>query len=117
MPATIEAGQPLHVEAQVANAGTREGDEVVQVYLTFPKLPGTPMRALRGFTRVHLAPGERQTVHFTLSDRDLSHVSLDGVHLVRAGRYGISVGGGQPDTAAAVVTGTFEITGERTLPR
>jgi hypothetical protein len=29
----------------------------------------------------------------------------------------MSVGGGQPDTGAPVVTGTFEITGERTLPR
>jgi beta-glucosidase len=56
-------------------------------------------------------------VRFTLNDRDLSHVSLEGVHLVRAGEYGISVGGGQPDTGAPVVTGTFEITGERTLPR
>jgi beta-glucosidase len=115
--AAIEAGQPMHVEAQVANTGARAGDEVVQVYLTFPQLPGAPRRALRGFTRVHLAPGGRQTVRFTLNDRDLSHVSLDGVHLVRAGKYGISVGGGQPDTGASVVTGTFEITGERTLPR
>jgi beta-glucosidase len=117
VPATGEAGQPLPIETQVENTGARAGDEVVQVYLTFPKLPGAPRRALRAFTRVHLAPGERQTVRFTLSDRDLSHVSLDGVHLVRAGKYGISVGGGQPDTGAPVVTGTFEITGERTLPR
>ena len=115
--AAIEAGQPLHVEVQVANTGTRAGDDVVQVYLTFPQLPGAPRRALRGFTRVHLAPGERQDVRFTLNGRDLSHVSLDGVHLVRAGKYGISVGGGQPDSGAPVVTGTFEITGERTLPR
>ena len=90
---------------------------MVQVYLTFPKLPGAPLRALRGFSRVHLKAGERQTLRFTLHDRELSHVSLDGVHLVRAGKYGISVGGGQPDTGAPLVTGAFEITGERTLPR
>jgi beta-glucosidase len=114
---TIQAGQPLQVEAQVANTGSREGDEVVQVYLTFPKLPGAPLRALRAFTRVHLEAGERQTVSFTLNDRDLSHVSIDGMHVVRAGKYGISVGGGQPDTGAPMVTGTFQITGERTLPR
>jgi beta-glucosidase len=116
-PATINAGEPLQVEAQVANTSKRAGDEVAQVYLTFPKLPGAPLRALRGFTRIHLKPGERQTVHFTLSDRDLSHVSLDGVHVVRTGRYGISVGGGQPDTGAPVVAGTFDIKGEHTLPR
>ena len=117
LPATVSAGEPLQVEAQVANTGAREGDEVAQVYLTFPQLPGAPLRALRGFTRVHLKPGERQTLRFTLSDRDLSHVSLDGVHLVRAGHYGISVGGGQPGTGAAVVAGAFDIEGERTLPR
>ena len=57
----MAAGEPLQVEAQVANTGTREGDEVVQVYLTFPKLPGVPLRALRGLTRVHLKPGEQRT--------------------------------------------------------
>jgi len=36
---------------------------------------------------------------------------------VRTGSYGISVGGGQPDTGAPVVAGTFDIKGERTLPR
>ena len=117
VPSTLMAGEPLPVEARVKNTGTREGDEVVQLYLTFPKLPGAPLRALRGFTRVHLKPGEEQTVRFTLSDRDLSHVSLDGMHLVRTGSYGISVGGGQPDTGAPVVAGTFDIKGERTLPR
>ena len=39
------------------------------------------------------------------------------MHLVRTGRYGISVGGGQPDTGAPAATGTFDIQGERTLPR
>jgi beta-glucosidase len=117
LPATVAAGEPLNVEAQVANTGTREGDEVVQVYLTFPSRPGVPLRALRGFTRVHLKPGEQKTVQFTLGDRDLSHVSPDGMHLVSSGRYGISVGGGQPETGVPVVTGAFDIRGERTLPR
>jgi hypothetical protein len=36
---------------------------------------------------------------------------------VSSGRYGIGVGGGQPRTGAPVVKGTFEIQGERTLPR
>jgi beta-glucosidase len=117
MPTTVAAGEPLAVEARVRNTGTREGDEVVQVYLTFPPLPGAPLRALRGFTHVHLKPGEQQTVRFTLGARELSHVSPDGMHLVRTGSYGLSLGGGQPGTGAAVVAGTFDVTGERTLPR
>ena len=56
-------------------------------------------------------------MRFTLNDRDLSHVTVDGIHIVRNGKYGISVGGGQPDTSAPVVVGTFEIKGEKTLAR
>jgi beta-glucosidase len=117
VPAAITAGEPLQVEAQVANRGIREGDDVVQLYLAFPKVPGAPRRALRGFTRIHLKPGEQQPVRFTLKDRDLSHVTPDGSHLVGPGRYEIAVGGGQPGTTAPVVTDTFEIQGERRLPR
>ncbi|MFI4943035.1 MAG: glycoside hydrolase family 3 C-terminal domain-containing protein [Burkholderiales bacterium] len=117
LPTQLAAGEALRVEAQVRNGGTHEGDEVVQLYLTFPKLPGAPLRALRGFTRVHLKPGEQRTVGFALQDRDLSHVSVDGMHVVRSGRYGISIGGGQPGTSAPSVTGTFDIQGERTLAR
>jgi beta-glucosidase len=117
LPPTLAAGEPLQVEAQVRNAGSREGDEVAQLYLTFPKLPGAPLRALRGFARVHLKPGEQRTLAFTLAERELGHVSVDGMHVVRAGRYGISVGGGQPGTGAPTVAGTFEIQGERTLAR
>jgi beta-glucosidase len=117
VPASIDAGEPLQVEAQVTNTGTRAGDEVVQVYVEFPRLPGAPLRALRGFTRVQLRAGEKQTVRFTLNDRELSHVSVDGVHVVRTGKYGISVGGGQPDTGAPFVLGYVDIKGERTLPR
>ena len=54
---------------------------------------------------------------FTLDDRDLSHVNASGTRLVGAGRYGISVGGGQPGTGAPGVTAEFEVRGERTLAR
>ena len=60
----VEAGQPEVVEATVTNTGTRAGDEVAQLYLEFPAVPGAPLRALRGFERVHLEPGASQTVHF-----------------------------------------------------
>jgi beta-glucosidase len=47
------------------------GDEVAQLYLSFPSVPGAPQRALRGFKRVHLNPGESRKVRFELKDRDL----------------------------------------------
>ena len=112
----LYAGQPLGVEADVKNTGQRDGDEVVEIYLTFPKLPGTPLRALRAFTRIHVAAGETRHVQFTLSPRDLSMVDLAGDRLVAAGTYGLSVGGGQPGTSAAGAETQFSITGEDKLP-
>ena len=57
---TLQAGEPLQVEAQVANTSGRDGDEVVQLYLAFPKLPGAPLRALRGFSARALAGRGKQ---------------------------------------------------------
>ena len=114
--AALTAGERLGVDAVVRNTGRREGDEVVQLYLGFPDAPGTPIRALRGFARVHLAPGARQTVHFDLSPRDLSSVTPAGDRVVAPGAYKISVGGGQPGTGAALVSGGFTVNGSAALP-
>ena len=56
-------GEPLEVDVEVRNTSGRDGDEVVQAYLVFPKLAGAPNLALRGFTRLHLKAGERRRVH------------------------------------------------------
>jgi beta-glucosidase len=112
----VQAGDSLTVDADVKNASQREGDEVVELYLTFPKLDGAPLRALRGFTRVHLAAGETTHVRMTLKPRDLSHVNPTGDRIVAAGSYRLSVGGGQPGTGASVAETGFTITGQTQLP-
>jgi beta-glucosidase len=112
----LNAGDPLGVEADVKNASPLNGDEVVQLYLTFPKCPGAPLRALRGFTRIHLAAGETQHVHFMLTPRDLSEVNEKGDRVVAEGTYGISVGGGQPSTPAPHVAAELSIKGSASLP-
>jgi beta-glucosidase len=113
---SIDAGSLLHVEADVKNVSGPAGDEVVQVYLTFPPLPGAPIRALRGFQRVHIEAGATRHVQFTLEPRDLSMVNEAGDRVVAAGSYRLSVGGGQPGTSAAVATAEFTIAGEQKLP-
>jgi len=115
-PATIQAGQPLDVDVEVHNVGPRDGDAVAELYLTFPPAPGMPIRALRGFKRVHLANGATEHVHFKLSPRDLSSVTEAGDRVVAPGAYRISVGGGQPGTGAPVVEGQFTVQGEQKLP-
>lgn len=113
---SIKAGEPLTVEATVANTGRREGDEVAQLYLNFPQVAGAPLRALRGFTRVHLAPGASRQVTFTLDPRDMSMVTAAGDPIVAAGEYTVSVGGGQPGTGAQVLAGHFTVEGTLHLP-
>jgi beta-glucosidase len=113
--APIHAGDPLNASVTVTNTGKVAGDEVVQLYLKFPDVPGAPNRALRGFERVHLQPGESQKVHFELKDRDLSLVSDAGEPIIAEGKYSISIGGGQPNTGAPAA-GTFQVTGSKMLP-
>jgi beta-glucosidase len=112
----LNAGDPLSVELDIRNTSERVGDEVAELYLHFPKSAGAPIRALRGFTRVHLGAGETRHVAFTLQARDLSQVNEAGDRIVAAGPYRISVGGGQPGTGAAVVETSFSIRGEQKLP-
>ncbi len=112
LPASDQAGSPLDAAATVTNTGKVAGDEVVQLYLKFPQVPGAPRLALRGFQRIHLEPGQSQQVHFQLHNRDLSMVTQAGDPIVAAGNYTLSIGGGQPGTGAPSVTGHFRIDGQ-----
>jgi len=112
----LNAGASLTVDADVKNVGQIEGVEVAELYLDFPKLPGAPIRALRGFTRVRLAQGETKHVQFVLDPRDLSMVNEAGDRVVAAGLYQLTVGGGQPGTGAPVAQTQFSIQGESKLP-
>jgi beta-glucosidase len=114
--AKLNAGDSLGVDVDVKNVSQRDGDEVAELYLGFPKLPGAPIRALRGFARVHLAAGEIAHAHFALDPRDLSVVNEAGDRVVAAGLYQISVGGGQPGTGAPTVQARFSIAGKLNLP-
>jgi beta-glucosidase len=112
----INAGDLLTAEVTVTNTGKLEGDEVAQLYLSFPKMAGAPLRALRGFKRVHLKPGESQRVRFELKDRDLSMVTEAGEPIIAEGKYSVSIGGGQPNTGAPSVAGSFQVKGVKKLP-
>jgi len=112
----IAAGGSAAFEVTVTNTGTRAGDEVAQLYLEFPDVPGRPIRALRNFQRIHLEAGASQRVHFELQPRDLSMVTEAGNPIVAEGKYTVSVGGGQPGTGAQVLNATFNIKGTVTLP-
>jgi beta-glucosidase len=79
-------------------------------------MDGAPLKALRGFKRVHLKAGEQQHVTLSLNPRDLSYVNAAGDRLVGTGDYLITVGGGQPGTQAPHADAHLMITGEQKLP-
>jgi beta-glucosidase len=109
------------ISVDIANTGAMAGDEVVELYLTHPGVPGAPLRSLEGFQRIHLDPGQQQTVSFTLSNRQLSTVDPEGTRRVTPGKVEVWVGGGQPVSRsglpkAASASTQFTITSAATLP-
>ena len=81
----------------VTNVGTMEADEVVQLYIDSAGLPNQPKLRLKGFRRIHLLPGESQTVQFALDDESFSLFGEDGVRRVYPGTYRVFADGHLPD--------------------
>jgi beta-glucosidase len=73
------------IRATVKNTSTRDGDEVVQLYVGGGSEKEAPIRSLRGFRRIHLRAGESREVKFTLGFDNLPKSEVE-----------VSVGGGQP---------------------
>ena len=115
------ANQGIRVSVDVSNTGAMAGDEVVQLYLTHPGVAGAPLRALKGFQRVHLKRGEKKTVTFALRDRDLSIVDESGKHRIVPGTVQVWAGGGQPAAREGLppssgIKTQFDISDATTLP-
>jgi len=105
----------------VTNSGAREGDEVVELYVTDEEASTPrPVRQLEGIERVHLAPGETRTVRFTLEARQLSLIDATGDRVIEPGGFTVAVGGKQPGFAGAadspdtqVLTGRLTLEGQK----
>jgi beta-glucosidase len=97
-PMAVKPGEVVTVQVEVENTGPRPGDEVVQLYVqdVEASLP-VPQLHLQGFTRLRLAPGEKQTVRFTLTAEQLSYADESGTWVLEPGDFKVWVGGQQPD--------------------
>jgi beta-glucosidase len=86
----------LRVKVDVENTGQRDGDEVVQLYVSNPttRVP-VPIRQLAGFQRIHLHTGQRRTVSFKLTRGQFAAYDEHGKPFVEAGKFTIHAGGGQ----------------------
>jgi beta-glucosidase len=119
IPSAAKAGDPVKVSVTVTNSGRRDGDEVVQLYVTDREASApVPIRRLVGFRRISLKAGASQQVSFTIDPRDLSLITNDTRRIIEPGIFELSVGGKQPGlkgTADApttkVLTGRFTVTG------
>src|SRR5262249_44806167 len=96
----------LTVTVNVANTGSRSGDEGVQLYLDDPVATIVqPVRRLRGFQRVTLVAGAAQDVSFTLTTDDVGFYDNDAEFRVEPGTIEVYVG----NSSAATLTATFEV--------
>jgi beta-glucosidase len=103
--ASIRAGDSVNVAFTVSNTGSREGTEVVQLYLRHDAASVTrPVRELVRFSRVTLRPGESRTVRFTLRAEDMDFLDLDLRRVVEPGTMTLFAGGSSAATLEAHLT-------------
>ena len=111
-PPQIGIAGTANVSVDVTNTGTREGDEVAQLYVHQCVASITrPVEELRGFKRVTLKPGEKTTVEFTLTPKALALLGMDMRPVVEPGTFDIMVGPNSADTSSValqVVQPTFK---------
>ena len=106
--AQAKVGSILNVSVDVTNTGNRPGDAVAQLYIH--QRAGTasrPVRQLKGFQRIALAPGEKQTLHFKLGPDELQFWSpVKKEWVVEPEQFDIWVG----TDSAANLRGEFHLT-------
>ncbi len=107
-PSAVPAGQIVNVSADVKNTGSRTGDEVVQLYLSYGfNNPVMPKKQLKGFKRITLNPGETKSVKFTISPEELYYYNeSDSAYEVQPGEYTAKIGGSSDDLP---LSGNFTI--------
>ena len=103
--ARIGPRDTLTVSVTVTNTGTREGTEVVQLYVRDEVASvARPVRELKGFRRVTLKPGEARTVELRLAARDLAFYGLDMRPVVEPGTFRVFVGSNSAEGLEATFT-------------
>jgi beta-glucosidase len=91
----IQTDGAVRATVRVRNSSSRDGDEVVQLYLSGGAKSTDPIRELKGFTRVHLRAGE---------SRDVVLTAAPDPYWPRP--FTLSVGGGQPVSGISLVSAT-----------
>lgn len=90
----LSGDSTLKISVEITNSGTVAGAEIVQLYVRdLVASVERPIRELKGFAKVHLAPGEKQRAEFELSPRDFSFWDADrDLWLLEPGEFEIHIG-------------------------
>ena len=105
---TLPMNGEIAVSARVTNRGSRAAEEVVQLYVHDRTASVTrPVRELKAFRKIALAPGQSETVRFTLRASDLAFIGLDNKPRVEPGMFDLWIA---PSAESAGVQGSFELT-------
>ena len=103
--ASIRAVDTVAVSVTVTNSGTRAGEEVVQLYIRDDVASVTrPVKELRGFRKISLAPGASERVTFVLRPDDLAFYDREMRRVVEPGTFTVFVGGSSADTRQVKLT-------------
>jgi len=108
----LASTQVLSVAVTVTNTGARPGEDIVQLYLRDDVASVTrPVRQLRGFRKVQLAPGEARDLTFTLDQADFALLDSNFSPVIEAGTFTVFVGADSTTENQA----RFELTDGRAL--
>ena len=95
---TANADETVKVSATVTNTGSREGTEVVQLYIRDNISSVTrPVKELKDFTRVSLKPGESRVVEFSITPEKLAFFNRSMNKIVEPGDFTVMVGSSSLD--------------------
>jgi beta-glucosidase len=106
--AALPMNGTIELAATITNRGTRAAEEVVQLY-THDRVASLtrPVRELKAFRKVALAPGRSQVVRFTLRASDLSFIGRDDRWVAEPGTFDVWIA---PSAESPGVSGSFELT-------
>ena len=103
---TITPYGALHMTAEIKNTGSRTGTEVVQLYVHDRVAPTSrPVRELKGFSRITLAPGQSKEVDFAVQASDLGSYDPQMHWVVPSGIYDVWIA----PNAASGIAATFQV--------
>jgi beta-glucosidase len=102
---SVRNNDDVVVSCTLANTGSREGDEVAQLYIHQETASvAVPVKELKGFSRMHLKPNESKTITFHLKPSDLAVWGANREWNVEPGKYTVTVGGNSASGLSAKFT-------------